>query len=143
MRFWDSSALVPLLIEEPSSESMRALLHNDRKVIASFITAVEVSSAVWRRLHHGELDAAEHAAAEEQFAALSTHWWEEDELRRIINLALDLLRRYPLRAGDAIQLASAVDFVNARRKKLSFLPFVTLDTDLASAARTEGFPVLP
>jgi predicted nucleic acid-binding protein len=143
MRFWDSSALVPLLIREPSSESMRSLLHKDRKVIASFITAVEVSSAVWRRLHNGKLDAAEYAAAEEQFATLSNNWWVEDELRRIIDLALDLLRRYPLRAGDAIQLASAIDVVHQRRKKLSFLPFVTLDGDLASAARAEGFPVLP
>lgn len=143
MRFWDSSALVPLLIREPSSPSMRALLHNDANVVASFITAVEVSSAIWRRLHHGKLDAAEHAAAEEQFAALSNHWWEENEPRRIIDLALDLLRRHPLRAGDSIQLASAIDVVKAARIKRSSLPFVTLDTDLATAAHEEGFPVLP
>jgi predicted nucleic acid-binding protein len=143
MRFWDSSALVPLLILEPSSQNMRALIHHDAEVVASFITAVEVSSAVWRRLHNGKLGAAEHAAAEEQFAALSNNWWEENELRRIIDLALDLLRRHPLRAADAIQLASAIAIVKAARIKPSSLPFVTLDGDLADAARAEGFPVLP
>ena len=143
MRFWDSSALVPLLIREPSSQSMRALLHDDGEVIASFITVVEVSSAVWRRLHNGELDAAEHAEAEKRFAALSNNWWETNEVRRIIEVALDLLRRHPLRAADALQLASAIDIVATGRKKPSSLPFVTLDTDLASAARAVGFPVLP
>jgi uncharacterized protein len=143
MRFWDSSALVPLLVGEPTSQSMRALLHNDRKVMASFITPIDVNSAIWRRLHNGELDAAEHAAAEQQFAALSNNWWEWSEFRRITDIALDLLRRHPLRAADAIQLASAIDVVKARRQPPSSLRFVTLDGDLASAARAEGFPVLP
>jgi len=143
MRFGDSSAFVPLLIREPSSRSMRALLHNDAEVIASFITAVEVSSAVWRRLHKGKLDAAEHAAADAQFASLSNNWWEWNDFGRIIDGALDLLRRHPLRAADAIQLASAIDLVTAARTNPSSLPFVTLDGDLASAARAEGFLVLP
>ncbi|HEV2722615.1 MAG TPA: type II toxin-antitoxin system VapC family toxin, partial [Thermoanaerobaculia bacterium] len=71
------------------------------------------------------------------------NWWEANEFRRIIDVSLDLLRRYPLRAADAIQLASAIDVLTQGRKKPSSLPFVTLDGDLASAAHEEGFPVLP
>jgi len=143
MRFWDSSAIVPLLIREPTSSDMRALLHADVEILTSFITPVEVSSAIWRRLHNGELDAASHADADEQFAALSNNWSEADKLPQITEIALALLTRHPLRAADAIQLASAIDVVAEGEQKTSALPFVTLDHDLASAARAEGFPVLP
>jgi hypothetical protein len=74
-------------------------------IATSFITPVEVSSAVWRRLHNGELDAGGRSDADAQFAALSNNRSEADKLQRITE--------------------------------------ITLDTDLASAARAEGFPVLP
>src|SRR6266508_5116474 len=105
MRYWDSSAIVPLLIRESASGDMRALFGEDGNILTSFITPIEVSGAVWRRLHRGELDASGRAAADAQFAALSTNWSQSDKLQRIT--------------------------------------FVTLDHDLASAARAEGFPVLP
>jgi predicted nucleic acid-binding protein len=40
---------------------------------------------------------------------------------------------------DALQLASAL----IARERFGSLPFVTLDSNLASAARAEGFVVLP
>jgi hypothetical protein len=41
---------------------------------------------------------------------------------------------------DALQLAAALVACGDDRRTL---PFVTLDRDLANAARAEGFPVLP
>jgi hypothetical protein len=33
MRFWDSSAVVPLLLEQPRSDQARALLEEDVEVV--------------------------------------------------------------------------------------------------------------
>lgn len=47
--------------------------------------------------------------------------------------------RTVLRTGDAIQLAAALLLVDDHPEEL---PFVTLDADLARAAREEGFLVV-
>ncbi len=143
MRFWDSSAIVPLLIGEPRTEDMLELLRQDGSILASFITPLEITSAVWRRLHKNLLSVERRADAEAMFADLSNNWSEVGNLQHITEIALDLLTRHPLRAADAIQLASAIDLVEEGDKERASLPFVTLDHDLASAARAEGFPVLP
>jgi hypothetical protein len=140
MRFWDSSALIPLLIREKSSETMRAILINDRHIAASVITPVEIESALWRRRHHGDFDAEEHSDAEETFAELTRSWSEIGDIIIARGIALDLLSRHVLRAADAIQLATAVIAAGSNRVPLAF---ITLDRELAAAARAEGFAVLP
>ena len=51
-----------------------------------------------------------------------------------------LLRGYPLRAGDALQLSAALAWTeNAPRGEA----FVCLDTRLRDAASREGFAILP
>ena len=139
MRFWDTSAIVALLVDEPHSEQLHDLLTVDLAIAASFITPVEIRSALMRRTYAKQLDAAGHDWASRLFAALSEDWIESDEYQPILAIALDLLTRHPLRAGDAIQLASALVVSGTP----AALPFVTLDRDLGEAARKEGFPVLP
>lgn len=143
MRFWDTSAIVPLLMDEPESETMRALLLDDQAILASFITPIEVTSAIWRRLHKRELDLRSRTDAERQFANVSKNWFAVREYQRVTDTALDVLTRRRLRTADAIQLASAIVSLEIGEQKPASLPFVTLDTDLASAAHEEGFPVLP
>jgi uncharacterized protein len=140
MRFWDSSALIPLLVREKSSETMRAILVTDRHIAASVITPIEIESALWRRRHHDDLDAEEHSAAEETFAELTRSWSEIGDILIVRGIALDLLSRHMLRAADAIQLATAVIAAGSNRVPIVF---ITLDRDLAIAARAEGFAVLP
>jgi len=140
MRFWDSSALVPLMIREISSEQMRNLLANDADIVVSVITPIEIQCALWRRRHHDELSVDQHAEAEEAFAKLSESWSEIDDILAARQVASDLIKRHVLRAADALQLAAALI---AAGDNLRHLPFVTLDKDLADAARAEGFPVLP
>jgi len=53
--------------------------------------------------------------------------------------AIRLLRLHPLRAADAQQLAAALVLSDFEPRTL---PFVTLDGQLAAAARREGFEVL-
>ncbi|HXH92018.1 MAG TPA: type II toxin-antitoxin system VapC family toxin [Thermoanaerobaculia bacterium] len=139
MRFWDSSALIPLLIREKSSDAMRTILTSDRHIAASVITPIEIESALWRRRHHGDLDAEQHAASEETFAELTRSWSEIGDIILARGIALDLLSRHVLRAADAIQLATAIVAAGSSRVPITF---VTLDLDLANAARAEGFEVL-
>jgi predicted nucleic acid-binding protein len=122
---------------------MLALFDRDRDIVASFITPIEVTSAVWRRLHRHLLTVSERTEADLLFADLSRNWISINDLQRITAAALLLLTRYPLRAADAIQLASAMVALRSTQQTPPSLPFVTLDTDLASAAHEEGFPVLP
>jgi predicted nucleic acid-binding protein len=139
MRYWDSSALVPLIVQEPRSEEMRSLARDDIHIITTAYTTVEIASAVWRRRHHDELSMAEHEAAERNFADLSATWIEVPVEQDVLNAAISVLSRHTLRAGDALQLGAA-QIVAGQQASLTF---VTLDEDLANAARNEGFPVLP
>lgn len=139
MRFWDSSAIAPLLLTERRSFAVHQLLSGDASVIAAAITPVEVASLLWRRRHRGELTLAGHERAERRYAQMSRRWDEVALTREITDLARDLLGRHVLRSLDAIQLASAIWASSTERK----LPFVTLDEKLAIAARAEGFPILP
>jgi predicted nucleic acid-binding protein len=119
---------------------MRALLAGDVAIVASFITTLEVASALWRRHHNDELSADEHAAADDAFEKLNESWSEIGDFFGAREVALELITRHVLRSGDAIQLASAL--IACAYDPMSFT-FVTLDQDLASAARAEGFTVLP
>jgi predicted nucleic acid-binding protein len=138
LRFWDSSALVPLIIDEQTSVALRRLLMRDRHIIASWLTAVEITSALWRRRHHNELDATAHQDADASFAQISRRWTAMPAAE-VTDRAIDLLSRHALRAADSVQLASALFAVS----RFGPLPFVTLDQDLAAAARAEGFTVIP
>lgn len=46
MKFWDSSAVVPLLAQEPSSKACEALLKDDPAMVVWWGTRVEGSTNV-------------------------------------------------------------------------------------------------
>ena len=139
MQFWDTSALVPLLVSEKRSGDVLAVLHADSDVVTAAIAPLEVSSALWRRRHGGTLPLADHDNAEQWFAFISQRWSEVAQSTAVLDRATRLVARHSLRSLDALQLASALEIAPAN----GALPFVTLDKRLASAARVEGFPVLP
>lgn len=66
-------------------------------------------------------------------------WTELAASQDAIDSAIGVMSRHPLRAGDALQLGTALLAAPSPR----MLRFVTLDKDLNAAARAEGFPVLP
>lgn len=140
MRFWDSSALVPLLLEEPSSSVARSLLRDDRAIVAWRLSGTEVVSALWRRRRGGEIDEKARLAAEAGLSSLERIWTTVEDAAHVDRRARRLLALHPLRAADALQLAAALVACDERPHAL---PFVTLDDRLAEAARREGFAVLP
>lgn len=137
MRFWDSSAIVPLLVEGPRSEAVRRLYLADPDVVVWWGTPVECASAIARLEREGLLPDA--AGAFERLDAIAPSWTEVDAVEGIRAAARRLLRVHPLRAGDACQLAAALLASELRPPTLAF---VTLDDRLAGAAEREGFRVV-
>jgi uncharacterized protein len=138
MRFWDTSALLPLLVDEPPRERLLALLDEDSEVLAWWGTPVEIASALARREREAVLTAEEVATALAAARALSDSWHEIVPSHAGRRTAERLLRTHPLRAADALQLAAAL--VAADHDPTS-LEIVCLDERLKLAARREGFTV--
>jgi len=139
MRYWDSSALVPLLVEEPRSADVIASLDEDPFVLTSVYATIEIASALWRRRHDGEMTLDEHQAVDRILADLSQTWIELPVSQQVIHSSVKLLSRHRLRSGDALQLATAIESARSHED----ITFVTLDEDLKASAHAEGFPVLP
>jgi len=139
MRFWDASAIVPLLIEERSSQALRALLTDDPLMVVWSATPTECASALARLDREGLLDAQSVRSAHKRLSQLVANWQEVDPHDEVRETAARFVRVHPLRAADALQLAAA--FVAAARRPSS-REMVVLDERLAAAAQKEGFSVV-
>lgn len=135
VRFWDASALLPLLVEEATSPATQIEHAVDPRIAAWWGTTVECGSALARR----ERDGALVDRGRELLALLSTSWSEVPPTDDVRRTARRLVRVHPLRGADALQLAAAIAAADGRPETL---PFVTLDTRLGDAARREGFSVI-
>jgi predicted nucleic acid-binding protein len=140
MIFWDSSALVALIMEEPASKSRLRQLQEDPVILVWWGTPVECESAIQRRLREGVVTAGEAAQARQNLAELARGWLEVQPTAELRQLALRLLRTYALRAADALQLAAAVVVAS---RGVSDLKFASADLRLNEAAEIENLAVLP
>lgn len=139
MIFWDSSAIVPLIVDEPSSLAARAVLRQGDTMIVWWGTAIEVWSALCRRVRDGTLSPQDQDRARRALAMLSDAWHEVVPSDILRDYADNLLRRHPLAAADALQLAAALTLATGRPKGHRF---ACLDDRLALAARGEGFDLV-
>ena len=139
MKFWDTSALVPTLVNESSSRRMRAILAGDSEIAVWWATVVECVSAIGRRERVGVTEPSSARDSYENLGILAASWSEIPPSEAIRDDARRLVRVHDLRAADAYQLSAARA---ASDDHPETLPFVTLDDRLALAASREGFPVL-
>ncbi len=139
MRFWDSSAIVPLLVAESSTQALVTAFVRDPELVVWWATEVECVSALARLEREASIDAPAMGEALARLDALALAWHEVQPAARTRQVAVRLLRTHGLRAGDALQLAAAIA---AAEDSPGLLPLVTLDARLATAAEREGFPVL-
>jgi len=139
VKFWDASAIVPLLVTEESTRRLQALAAKDSTMLVWWGSAVECISALARLERDGALNARAMTLVLQRLRQLSAGWHEVDPSDEIREGAARFLRVHPLRAADALQLAAA--FAAAERRPAS-LELVTLDERLANAARKEGFAVI-
>ena len=137
--FWDSSALVPLCVQQPSSPAADQLARKYATTVW-WGTAVEVRSALERLLRAGALNAREYAFAEVRLEWLRTGWREVEPSAALRTQAERFLSAYPLRAADALQLAAAFTWAGGAPHPYSFL---SGDAQLLQAARQVGFQIVP
>ncbi len=135
MRFWDSSALVPLCLEQPLTVPARQLLDADSGLVVWWGSLIECASAIARLHREGHLTDKQEVAARELLGFLRASWFEMQAGEAVREQALRLLRVHPLRAADALQLAAALEWAGSPAKGA----FVTFDERLGAAARREGF----
>jgi predicted nucleic acid-binding protein len=140
MRFWDSSAIIPLLVTETQTRVVSDIYADRSGMLVWWVTEVECASAIARREREGSLPSTHAGRALERLDLLKDEWHELQPSERVRTIGRRLLRVHSLRAGDALQLAAAV---LASEGDASSLEMVTLDDRLSEAAHKEGFRLTP
>ena len=135
MRFWDSSALVPLCLQQPRTAEAVAALRADREMTVWWASPVECASAIARLHRDGHLGGKEEREARALLDELSRSWFEIRLGDAIREQAMRLLRIHTLRAADALQLAAALEWSGSPASGA----FVTFDDRLLEVALREGF----
>jgi predicted nucleic acid-binding protein len=139
MRFWDSSAVMPLLVAEAATKTLQALALADPGLLVWWATEAECASAIARLEREGALEGPAAIAAFDRLKRAADCWHQVEATDAVTEAARRFLRVHPLRTADALQLAAA--FVAAERRPSS-LEVLTLDGRLAAAARKEGFALI-
>ncbi len=138
MRYFDASALAKWYIDEPGTEVVKRLL--DAPAATSRLSGVEVPSAIIRRAREAATPAARRDGVLHSFSLGLADLLIVELAAEVVRAANGILSRNPLRASDAIHLASCVS--------LSYelgadIPFVAFDERLRAAALAEGLTVEP
>jgi uncharacterized protein len=139
LRFWDASAILPLIIEEPGTELALSWLREDQDIMLWGLTRLELASAIERRAREGLLRGRERSAALRRVQRIADDAHEIVDLAAVRARGIAVLARHALRAADAAQLGAALLVADPDPASLTA---VVLDRRLASAAEREGFHVL-
>jgi len=139
LKYWDSSALVALVLDEPRSAERRATVRRDPAIVTWWGSRIECASALNRLERDGRFKGDGLDRSLDQLALLADSWIEIEPLEQVRRRAIRLLRLHPLRAADALQLAAALTAAGEDPQRLDL---VSSDERLSAAARREGFRVL-
>ena len=139
MKFWDSSAVIPLLVMEPATSIVTKILSADRHMHVWWATEVECASSL-ARLEREKVASSIIETALGRLASLTEDWSEIAAGTGVRNTAKRLLRVHALRAADSLQLAAASALADGEPNSVTM---VSLDDRLRGAALREGFQLLP
>ncbi len=143
--FLDSSALIKRYVVEMGSPWIKTLTDSatGNSLLLVRITWVEVLSAFARRQREGGITAAEVAALIQTFRSEFNSRYRVIEVDEVlVERAGELIVQYPLRAYDAVQLASALRV----QSLLTSMPetqliFVSADNRLLDIAQLAGLAI--
>jgi predicted nucleic acid-binding protein len=136
--FWDTSALVPLCVQQQPSAAVRQMLQR-YQIAVWWATPVEMRSAFERLLRMGQLTGAEYAAAGVRLDKLRRSWRELQASEPLRAQAETFLTRYPLKSADALQLAAAWIWCTGKTQTCTF---ISADAQLLEAAHHAGFQIV-
>ncbi len=105
--YLDTSAIVPLLVDEPTSAACRRFWDDADDVVSCRLAYVEAAAALAQARRMGRLDAARHEQARE---LLDVVWSELDVIEvddRLVRAAADAAHGAALRGYDAVHCVAA------------------------------------
>jgi predicted nucleic acid-binding protein len=137
--YFDASALAKRYVEERESSGVRSLL-SECLVCTSRVSEVEVQSALVRRTREGSLSLPERDRALKALSEDMRSFYVVELFPEIAAAARSLLLRHPVRASDAVQLASST---HVRESAGESVLFVAFDRRLNEAAYGEGLMLPP
>jgi hypothetical protein len=140
VRFWDSSALVPLVVVQPTSADAERWIADDPDAASWTLAPVEIVSALRRLVREQLLDERAAVEAESVAAEVLRHTHVVSDVERVKTTASRLLRVHALRSADALQLAEALLWADGSPRGRVLHCF---DRPLGLAAEREGFSVVP
>lgn len=139
MIYLDSSALIKKYVVEKGTSDVREFFAGGETPWTSKLSQAEVWSTLARRRRSGDLTATQYRAIarsfEQDWKAMAVVELNDEVMGMIRNL----VERHPLRASDAIQLASAIW---AKRGLAEPMVFVGADTTLLKAAEAVALKVV-
>lgn len=148
MLYLDSSALIKRYLHERGSSAVQARLQAGEKVFTSVYSFAEIYTVLGRKRQNRELSGETYDMLAQKFKRdwlFSLSPLELDE--RILSDLPDLVRRFPLKAADAVHLASALWLYHTSQVVPSFaegeqkLEFGVSDRQLARVAQECGLDV--
>ncbi|MFW6137981.1 MAG: type II toxin-antitoxin system VapC family toxin [Spirochaetota bacterium] len=139
MKYWDSSSIIPLLVEEDETKQKESLLREDPQIITWWGSRIECASALNRLYREGSMDDESLQRTLSDLETFASSWLEVQPVEKVRRRALRLLRLHQLRAADALQLAASLV---AADENPSAISFVSSDQRLTQAAGKEGFTVI-
>ena len=140
MKFWDTSAVVPLCVIEPGFGAVKSILTRDPSMVVWWATRTECVSAVMRQTREGSLRSEDERQARQVLGQLAEAWVEVQPSEILRSTAERLLAVHALRAADAFQLAAALQWCQRQTTNVGFVSF---DTRLREAGYREGFNLFP
>lgn len=140
MKFWDTSAIIPLCVSEPRSVTVKDILLKDPSIAAWWATRTECVSALTRQLRERGLSVVGERQAREVLHTLANTWTEIQPTETLRELAERSLAVHALRAADSFQLAAALQWCQRQTREATLVSF---DIRLREAAHREGFTVQP
>lgn len=140
MKFWDTSAIVPLCVNEPATRIVREITNADPALVVWWASRTECVSAFARRRREGHLDLTTERHAHDVLTLLAAAWAEIQPNDALRARAERLLGVHAIRSADAFQLAAALLWTQGDTRGHEFICF---DERLRNAAAGEGFSIRP
>jgi len=139
MIYLDSSAFIKRYLKEIGTDVVKSIIATPGIIASSKLTYLEMLSALMKKLRAGEIERRRVHSLIERF---ERDWYYVLVLEfhnGLLQIIKTLIERYPLKAADAIHLASALWLKHSVKTDVTY---VASDSNLLKAAQNENFHIL-
>ena len=133
--YFDASAILPLIIDEPSSSVCVRLWNDADRSVSVRLLYPEARAALAKARRMDRITSAQLTAAIDELEAIITEMDHIEVTAELAHTAGELAQRFGLHGYDAVHLAAASAAAHTE------LVLATGDSDLAEASRSVGISV--